>query len=311
MYYRRTRSKLSAIRAFEEALEVSPNRGMTHSALGFELQRSGDVDRALVHLRKALEYGERASVDYTTLANPHVKRGELDEAEKLVRETIRSQPGWRESWWARGLLAILHALRDDWSSAEDVIHELTELSPPGRQTTTREYWWVLMGRYLSDRWYTEHSAQAFRKALQDDPDSAVANLALTWLLVMNPELHSEGGAAEAVRLAERGLASLGANVNRKNLLGHLGAAQLRAAQYEAAAATLEEVVSRPELLPRARRAQYPLFLAMPYAKLGRRADAQSRYEEGVAAMERVPEALKDETERIRAEAEEILRSAGD
>jgi tetratricopeptide (TPR) repeat protein len=81
-----------AIRYASKAVELSPDDAAGHQKLGEMYRRRQDVDHAVAELRLALAKNDRLFPVYFDLAELLLTRGDLDEADRLLRRVVRAAP---------------------------------------------------------------------------------------------------------------------------------------------------------------------------------------------------------------------------
>ena len=81
-----------AIRYASKAVELSPDDAIGHQKLGDMYRRRQDVEHAVAELRLALAKNDRLFPVYFDLAELLLTRGELDEADRLLRRVVRAAP---------------------------------------------------------------------------------------------------------------------------------------------------------------------------------------------------------------------------
>ncbi len=81
-----------AIRFAEKALELSPDDAEGHRRLGEMYRRRQDMEQAIGQFRLALSKNDRLFPVYFQLAELLVNRGEIDEADRLLRRVVRAAP---------------------------------------------------------------------------------------------------------------------------------------------------------------------------------------------------------------------------
>ncbi|HVW26606.1 MAG TPA: tetratricopeptide repeat protein [Polyangiaceae bacterium] len=81
-----------AIRYASKAVELSPDDAAGHQKLGDMYRRRQDVEHAVSELRLAIAKNDRLFPVYFDLAELLLTRGELDEADRLLRHVVRAAP---------------------------------------------------------------------------------------------------------------------------------------------------------------------------------------------------------------------------
>jgi tetratricopeptide (TPR) repeat protein/HEAT repeat protein len=81
-----------AIRFASKAVELSPDDAEGHKKLGEMYRRRQDVDHAVLEFRRAISKNDRLFPVYFDLAELLLTRGEVDEADRLLRRVVRASP---------------------------------------------------------------------------------------------------------------------------------------------------------------------------------------------------------------------------
>ncbi len=169
---------------FEHALAVTSRNYLAESALGSELAREGELDRALAHFREALRIEPGFVEARNALALALLKQGKVDDAVAEWTEALRTKPDYAE---ARANLAAARLAQG--KPDETVAESRRALSQaPGLPRAHTNLGLVLLreGRF-------EDAASEFRAALAADPDHAPAHVYLAGILLKG------GRTEEAVR----------------------------------------------------------------------------------------------------------------
>ncbi|MFW6051386.1 MAG: HEAT repeat domain-containing protein [Myxococcota bacterium] len=81
-----------AVEYAERAVRRSPDDASVHRRLGDLYRSRQDVDAAVRSYRRAIEIDERSFPTYFDLAELHLARGELQKADRLLRQVMRASP---------------------------------------------------------------------------------------------------------------------------------------------------------------------------------------------------------------------------
>lgn len=109
----RARNLPTAVAEFDAAVVADPESSSARLNLGAALAQSGQVDRAIAELDKALELGlngENLSKTHFNLGALHAMAGRIGSAEEHLRQALRWNPGNQS---ARAMLDRLEAARGD------------------------------------------------------------------------------------------------------------------------------------------------------------------------------------------------------
>ncbi|MEZ4373075.1 MAG: HEAT repeat domain-containing protein [Polyangiaceae bacterium] len=82
----------AAIKYAARAVELSPDDAEGHRKLGEMYRRRQDNDKAIAQFRQAISKNDRLFPVYFQLAELLINRGEIDEADRLLRRVVRASP---------------------------------------------------------------------------------------------------------------------------------------------------------------------------------------------------------------------------
>ncbi len=175
-----------AIDAFINGLEVNSDTVETHIALGSQLRRRGEVERAVRVHRNLLEAPlPRARLDQAQLelARDYISAGLLDRAEELLLKLVQGSSGHRQDA-QRHLLEIYETERD-WQRATDTARELlagsrpTGPAPPGPPVEMRlAHYHCELAAEASQRGDHDRARGLLQEALRQDPRGPRASILL-------------------------------------------------------------------------------------------------------------------------------------
>lgn len=175
-----------AIDAFINGLEVTSDTVETHIALGSQLRRRGEVERAVRVHRNLLEAPlPRAQLDQAQLelARDYISAGLLDRAEELLLKLVRGSGGHRQDA-QRHLLEIYETERD-WQRAMDTARELLAGGRPNGSAPAGAPVEVRLAHYhcelaveASQRGEHDRARQLLQEALRQDPGGPRASILL-------------------------------------------------------------------------------------------------------------------------------------
>lgn len=86
------RDYAGAVRFYDQALVADPNNHVVHDLRGYSLLRSGDVQGALVSLRRAVSLAPDYVWGHYNLALAYGKAGQMDEAMQQIRILVQLDP---------------------------------------------------------------------------------------------------------------------------------------------------------------------------------------------------------------------------
>jgi tetratricopeptide (TPR) repeat protein len=154
---------------------------------------TGQVDEAIVHLRKAVEAGPDAAVPCNNLASALLLSGQVDDAITLLRRALKSRPDYVNAHYNLGEALSRKGLLDE-AIAE--YRKAVQIQPdfPGVHHG--------LGIALYRQAKAADALAEFQKALELQPQSAEANSTLAWFLATCPDASFRDG-ARAVEYAQR------------------------------------------------------------------------------------------------------------
>lgn len=256
---------------YRRAVELEPEDFTTRKALGFSLQKLGDLDGAMEQLAAALEQGttgeeardrlERAEV-HRILGGMMMLQGRESEGIESFRRVLELNP---EAHGARLKLANALARRKDLEAAVTHYDRLVEALPEDPD---------LLVRRGTAKMNLDRRAEAladFRRAVEVAPEEPEVRLRYAEAL----EFVGRDAAAGAERAAARRLAGEGGDAAR--LAADAGARAMSRGDLQAAEAALAEAL---RLDPAMVGARYRLATILGH---------QGRYEEALAHFRRVTE----------------------
>jgi len=156
-------------RWFQAGVAVAPRNATAHHNLGIALWKKGDLNGAIVSLRKAVELATEASSHRLSMGVVLKDKGDLKGAIASYLEAIELDPEY-----ARAYVYLGFALKDqgDLDGAIDRLRKAVELAPKDA--------WVhdSLGFVLNARGDLDGAIEQFRKAIHLDPEygRAYANL---------------------------------------------------------------------------------------------------------------------------------------
>jgi tetratricopeptide (TPR) repeat protein len=151
-----------AIRWYEEALRRKPEFRPATDGLAVALIASGNLDRAMVVLEKAVASGAD-TVALTDLGNVYLKKGRLDEAQRTLGRAVGVNPDLAD---AQNLLGLTLAGNQDWAGAERAFRTAISIHP--ELAAANQNLANLLARggdYAQARYH-------FEKAIAGDPNNA-------------------------------------------------------------------------------------------------------------------------------------------
>lgn len=111
---------------FKHALAVTPPNAAIENALGFALQRSGQIDEAAAHFEKALQLTPDDHMSLLYMGVCRFYQGRVPEAIEYARAAIRLEPRAAK---AHDLLGMSLAMQNQNEAALDEMRRAVELAP--------------------------------------------------------------------------------------------------------------------------------------------------------------------------------------
>jgi protein O-mannosyl-transferase len=202
-----------------DVVKKRPASARAHNNLGIALKNRGDVDEAIVHLRRALELKADYPDAHVNLGVALRYRGAIDEAIAHNRRALELKPDKLE---AHINLGFLLTLRGEFGAAKAHCRRALELDPDNADAHNN------LGMALANSGDIEAAMVHFRRALELQPDQADAHNNLGVALVNRGEV--DAGIAHLRRALEIDPRHAGAAENLRRVLARPKAVPNRASQ---------------------------------------------------------------------------------
>lgn len=163
----------AALAAYEALLQAVPNDWEALNNLGNTRINAGDLSGGIAALRRSAEINPNAAPIRLNLARALHRHGELEEAERVLRQMAEDFPSDVKP------LTDLHDLLKDAGRADEEI--LSVLIQAAKRAPDDLAIWLALGRQHGLMYDHDASNSAFRNALRIDPANAEAYLALATL----------------------------------------------------------------------------------------------------------------------------------
>jgi tetratricopeptide (TPR) repeat protein len=159
---------------------------MAQNNLGGVLLQKGQLDEAIVHLRKALEIKADDVGAQANLGNALLHKGELDEAIAHYYRALEIKPEYGElqySDFAQVHYSLGYALllKGDVDAAIAHYQKALEIKPDNADIQNN------LGTILFQRGQLDQAIAHYQKALEIDPQDAKASANLAWALATTPQ----------------------------------------------------------------------------------------------------------------------------
>jgi tetratricopeptide (TPR) repeat protein len=183
-----------AIPHYQKGLALNPQYHAIHNNLGKALFASGRVDEAIREYEKGLEIYPDSSELHNNLGSALARNGQLDEATAHFERAVAINPEYAEAHLNLGF-AMLSDGRQNEAARE--FSRAVESDP--RSAVAHTYLGTTLYFGLGK---VRDALAEWRKALQLDPDFALAISQMAHALAASPEASDRNG-AEAIKLATR------------------------------------------------------------------------------------------------------------
>ncbi len=255
-----------AIRAFEAARDIRPNRPRPYMFLGYLYTLEGKLDAAIGSYHDAVRLNPRLAVGYQRLASLYVQLGEFLLAIEAYRNAAQLDPQDAQS---RVYLGNLLKATEDLDGAVEALQSAVEIQPGFADA------WRNLGVIHHERGELESASAAYERAAEFAPDSSVVAYLLGVVRLRQGKYDVAIAAFQRVIRIEpeqgRAYYFLGEIARRR------GDPHQAVAAYERAT---EFLAPHPEVYYRLGRA---------YVAVGKYPEAASAFERSVHLLEEVPE----------------------
>lgn len=154
-----------AEKAFQKALSLAPHLHQAHHNLGYLYKSQGRMEAAVSEFYKAIQL-EKASPHYwVNFGNALADLGRLSEAENAYESALEIDGRYVLALQARARILIDQGRTR--SALEDLDHAVS-IAPKNVDTQ------ILLGNALDDIGKSKAAEEAYQKALDQDPDNAIA-----------------------------------------------------------------------------------------------------------------------------------------
>ena len=216
---------------YTKILEADPANPLRHDQVALLLLASGQLDRAVVHLRESLRLNASSAPTHYNLGLALSMQRKLDLALAEFREAIRLDAGHADAYNNAG--AMLHVM-GRLGEATSFYRRAIELRPENADAHNN------LGRLFTAIGQDRAAADEFRRAIDLRPDYASALAGLAWLLATSVD-GSVRNPREAVGAGEQAVALTG-NVD-PSALDALAAGYAASGDFTRAAATAERAAA--------------------------------------------------------------------
>jgi tetratricopeptide (TPR) repeat protein len=157
----------------EHALRLNPNNDIAHSQLGGAFLADGNIAKAEVHFRRAIEINPTKRLEcYSNLGVILLDRGEPEAAARQFRQALAYDDAYL--WARRGLISALLVLGELNEAERELVTSL-ELFPKSAAI------WYLQGQWHLLKGDVASARSAFERSLAIDPTYEKPREELRWL----------------------------------------------------------------------------------------------------------------------------------
>jgi tetratricopeptide (TPR) repeat protein len=220
-----------ALRHFERALEIKPNKYRCLNNLGNLYFRKGEYDEAIAAYERVLEFKRDYPMAHFNLGKTYLEIDQLQPAEQELQEAIALDPNYVKAYH---YLGVAYGQRGHHDAATEQFEKALELEP----CYGPSYYHLL--KTMAARWEFELMPEVIAMGEHRCGDSASVLDSLAWMLATWPEPQARNG-AEAVRLATRACEL--EQPSSWRYLATLAAAQAEARQFDEALRTAERALA--------------------------------------------------------------------
>ena len=208
--------------------------GFEDAEAGFEAQKRGDYDKAIVLFTKAIESGElsvkQLAIIYGGRGNVWCDKGDYDKAISDYTKAIEINPQYDKPYYSRGSAWYD---KGDYDRAIADYTKAIEINPQyANAYYNRGYVWGDKGKY-------DKAISDYTKVIEINPKHVSAYNGLAWLMATCPDDRYRDG-KQAVVLAEKAV-KLDETTSR---LDTLAAAYAEAGRFQDAIKTQERAITR-------------------------------------------------------------------
>lgn len=150
-----------AAESFEAAIRIDPSRG-DYVNLGYSYSALGMEEKAKSAFREGIAYRPKDTESLNALGFSLFSRGKIDEAREIFLESLKIDPS--NIYVLNGLGYVYGAMKDT-AKAVEYLEKGALVDPRQADFTTLGYAYGTLGRH-------EDAADAFRRAVANNPDSA-------------------------------------------------------------------------------------------------------------------------------------------
>jgi tetratricopeptide (TPR) repeat protein len=150
-----------ALRQFQEAIRLRPDRAEAHNDLGAALGKKGQIGEAIHQFQETIRLDPGYADAHDNLGAALVGKGQIDEAIRQFQEAIRLKPDHAEAHYNLGVALGLKGQTDE---AIRQYQEATRLKPDNADAHYN------LGLALSLKGQTDEAIRRFEEALKANPD---------------------------------------------------------------------------------------------------------------------------------------------
>jgi protein O-mannosyl-transferase len=215
---------------WQDTIARNPSCWMAQHNLGMVYETRGEIDRAIVQYRRAVDIRPDLEATHFNLGTMLARAGDLSGARASFQEALRIRPAYAEAW---NNLGNVLTLQEEIGAAIDAYRRAVALDPAHASAHRN------LGFALGKAGDAAGAEEELRASLHLEPEDASTMNLLAWLLATSPDEELRDG-AEAVRLAEA--ASAAAGGKDMTFLRTLAAAYAEAGRFDDAESTIDRAI---------------------------------------------------------------------
>lgn len=164
-----------AVKAYEKALQVSPNFYLAYNNLGVLYMNSGQPEKAVEQFEQAIRLNDKPGPPYTNLGRIYLERGDLEKAQEMLDKAVQKD---QQSAVASFLAGSLYLRLGQNNKSEALLRRAHQLDP----TFARVHLQLANLYMKQNRWQDIlKELEAFLKEHSNDPQAQVVRQRLAAL----------------------------------------------------------------------------------------------------------------------------------
>ncbi len=162
-----------AVKAYQKALQVSPNFYLAHNNLGALYMNAGQADKAVECFEQAIRLNDKPGPPYTNLGRIYLERGDLEKAQEMLDKAVQKD---HQSAVASFLAGSLYLRLGQNNKSEALLRRAHQLDP-----TLGRVHLQLANLYMKENRQQDivKEMEAFLKEHPNDPQAEVVRQRLS------------------------------------------------------------------------------------------------------------------------------------